>query len=63
MQFSVATHELCMLGCVLLDCNGIKCTENGLNIPVAAFSQQLLRETNFQQVVISLLIWSFHPLI
>ena len=43
MQFSVATHELCMLHCVLLDCNSTKCTENALSIPAVACSQQLLR--------------------
>ena len=43
MQFSVSACESCTLGCVLLDCNGIKCTGNGLSIPAAAFSQQLLR--------------------
>ena len=43
MQFSVSACELCTLGCVLLDCNGIKCTGNALSIPAAAFSQQLLR--------------------
>ena len=43
MQFTVSACESCMLGCVLLDCNGIKCTGNGLSIPVTAFSQQLLR--------------------
>ena len=43
MQFSVATCELCMLHCVLLDCNGTKCTGNGLNIRAVACSQQLLR--------------------
>ena len=59
MQFSVATCESYMLGCVLLDCNGIKCTGNGLSIPAAAFSQQLLRGTNFPQVAISLLVWFF----
>ena len=53
----VSACESCMLGCVPLDCNGIKCTENGLSIPAAAFSQQLLRETNFPQVAISLLVW------
>ena len=63
MQFSVSACELCMLGCVLLDCNEIKCTGNGLSIPAAAFSQQLLREANFPQVAISLLVWSFHPMI
>ena len=63
MQFSVSACESCMLGCVLLDCNGIKCTGNGLSIPAAAFSQQLLRETNFPQVAISLLVWSFDPMI
>ena len=43
MQFSVATHELCMLHCVLLDCNGTECTGNALSIPAVACSQQLLR--------------------
>ena len=43
MQFSVATHELFMLHPVLLDCNGKKCTGNGLSIPAVACSQQLLR--------------------
>ena len=43
MQFSVATHELCMLHCVLLDCNGTKCTGNAPSIPAVAFSKQLLR--------------------
>ena len=60
---SVSACESCMLGCVLLDCNGIKCTENGMSISAAAFSQQLLRETNSPQVAISLLVWSFHPMI
>ena len=35
--------ESCTLGCVLLDCNGTKCTGNGLSIPAVACSQQLLR--------------------
>ena len=43
MQFSVATHKLCTLHCVLLNCNGTKCTGNTLSIPAAACSQQLLR--------------------
>ena len=43
MQFSVATHELFMLHCVLLDCNGTKYTGNALSIPAVACSQQLLR--------------------
>ena len=43
MQFSVATHKLCTLHCVLLNCNGTKCTGNALSIPAVAFSQQLLR--------------------
>ena len=43
MQFSVATHELFMLHCVLLDCNGTKYTENALSIPAVACSQQLQR--------------------
>ena len=43
MQFFVATHELCMLHCVLLDCNGTKCTGNTFSIQAAACSQQLLR--------------------
>ena len=43
MQFSVAIHELCMLHCVLFDCNGTKCTGNALNIPAVASSDQLLR--------------------
>ena len=63
MQFSVAAHELCTLHCVLLNCNGTKCTGNALSIPAVAFSQQLLRETNFPQTAISLLAWSFHPMI
>ena len=63
MQFSVATRKLCTLHCVLLNCNGTKCTGNALSIPAVAFSQQLLRETNFPQVAISLLVWSFHPMI
>ena len=42
MQFSVATCELLMLHCVLLDCNGTKCTGNALSIPAVACSQQLL---------------------
>ena len=63
MQFSVATRELCTLHCVLLNCNGTKCTGNALSIPAVAFSQQLLRETNFPQAAISLLAWSFHPMI
>ena len=63
MQFFVATRELCTLHCVLLNCNGTKCTGNALGIPAVAFSQQLLRETNFPQAAISLLAWSFHPMI
>ena len=63
MQFSVDACELCMLGCVLLNCNGTKWTGNALSISAAACSQQLLRETRFQQVAISLLVWSFHPMI
>ena len=43
MQFSVATHELCTLHCVLLNCNGTKCTGNALGISAVAYSQQLLR--------------------
>ena len=43
MQFSVATHELCMLHCVLLDCYGTKYTGNALSIPAVACSRQLLR--------------------
>ena len=43
MQFSVATCELFMLHCVLLECNGSKCTENALSIPAVACTQQLLR--------------------
>ena len=43
MQFSVAACELCMLHCVLLDCNCTKWTGNALSIPAAACSQQLLR--------------------
>ena len=43
MQFSVATHELCTLHCVLLNCNGTKCTGNARSIPAVACSQQLLR--------------------
>ena len=31
-------------------------------VPAAVCSQQLLRETKFQQVAISLLVWSFHPM-
>ena len=62
MQFSVATHELCMLHCVLLDCTGTKYTENALSIPAAACSQQLPTEARFQQVAICLLVWSFHPM-
>ena len=46
---SVAACAPCMLQCVLLDCNGSKCTENALSIPAA--------------VSISFLIWSFQPLI
>ena len=38
MQFSVATRELFMLHCVLLNCNGTKCTGNALSIPAVAFS-------------------------
>ena len=41
MQFSVSACESCMLHCVLLDCNGIKCTGNGLSIPVAAERNKL----------------------
>ena len=51
------------LGCVLLDCNGTKCTGNALSIPAAAFLQQLLRESYFKQVAIYLLVWPFHPMI
>ena len=43
MHFSVATYELCMLHCVLLDFNGTKYTGNALSIPAVAFSHQLLR--------------------
>ena len=43
MQFSVATCELCMIHCVLLDCNGTKYTEKPLCIPAVACLQQLLR--------------------
>ena len=43
MQFSVATHELCTLHCVLLNWNGTKYTGNALSIPAVACSQQLLR--------------------
>ena len=43
MQFSVATHELYTLHCILLNCNGTKCTGNALSIPAVACSQQLLR--------------------
>ena len=43
MQFSVGTRERFMLHCVLLDCNGTKCTGNALSIPAVACSQQLLR--------------------
>ena len=63
MQFSVASRKLCTLHCVLLNCNGTKCSGYALSIPAVAFSQQLLRETNFPQVAISLLAWSFHPMI
>ena len=62
MQFSVAARESCTLHCVLLDCIGTKCTGNALNIPAAACSLQLLRETNFPQVAISFLLCSFHPM-
>ena len=54
MQFSVSACESCMLGCVLLDCNGIKCTGNGLSIPAAAFSQQLLRKTSHRLLFLCL---------
>ena len=63
MQFSVAAHQLCMLGCVLLDCNGTKWTGNALTNPPAACSQQLLREARFQQVAISFLFLSFQAMI
>ena len=43
MQFSVATRELCTLHCVLLNCNGTKCTGNALSIPAVASSQPQLR--------------------
>ena len=43
MQFSVSACESCTLDCVLFDCNGTKCTGNGLSIPAVACSQQLLR--------------------
>ena len=61
IQLSVASHELCTLHCVLLNCNGTKCKGNTLSIPAVAFSQQLLRETNFPQAAISLHAWSFKP--
>ena len=41
MQFSTSACESYTLQSPLLDCNGIKCTGNDLNIPAAAFSQQL----------------------
>ena len=43
MQFSVAACQLCTLHCVLLNCNGTKCTGNALSIPAVACLQQLLR--------------------
>ena len=43
MQFFLSACESCTLGFVLLDCNGTKCTGDGLSIPAVAFSQQLLR--------------------
>ena len=62
-QFSVAVHEPCTLQCVLLDCNGTKCTGNALSIPAAPSSQQIHAETKFSHVAISLFIWSFQPII
>ena len=41
MQFSVSACESCTLQSVLLDCNGIKCTENGLSIPAAVVRNKL----------------------
>ena len=62
-QFSEPARESCTLQCVLFDCNGTKQTENDLSIPTAACSQQILGETKFSQVAISLLVWSFPPMI
>ena len=63
IQVSVAAHEPCTLQCLLLDCNGTKWTRNALSIPAAACSQQILGERKFWQVVISLLVWYFSPMI
>ena len=63
MQFSVATCELCTLGCMLLNCNGTKCTGNSLSIPAVACSQQLLRRNKLSTGCYFFLFWSFHPMI
>ena len=64
MQFSVATHELCMLHCVLLDCNGTKWTGNALSTPAAACSQQLLRRNKLPTgcFLFSFLVFSGHDM-
>ena len=62
MQFSLAEYMNC--ACYTMCCSIVntKRTGNALSIHPAACSQQLLRETNFPQVAISLLVWSFHPM-
>ena len=48
---------------VELQSNSTKCPGNALSIPGATCSEQLLRESSFSQVAISLLVWSFCPMI
>ena len=64
MQFSVATCELCTLHCVLLNCNGTKCTGNALSIPAVACSQQLLRRNKLPTgcYFFSFLVFSPHDM-
>ena len=64
MQFSVSTRELCMLHCVLLDCNGTKSTGNVLSIPAVVCSQQLLRRNKLPTgcYFFSLLVFSPHDM-
>ena len=64
MQFAVATCELCMFLCVLVDCNGTKWTGNALSIPAAACSQQLLRRNKLPTgcFFIFFLVFSCHDM-
>ena len=47
LQFSVAAHEPCTLGCVNVYWNGTKCTGNALSIRATAWSQQIGEKQSF----------------